>query len=290
MGVHVGVDGKVRSADVEYKIPSEAKFQVTTRPIHKLVLVVLVEEQTMSKKEVPEEEETHLGGREDPIESAEQAPEKKDGKGSKEQSPTAKGPKGSKMVGRKSPDIDEEETGRNGESPLDKGKVNKGQAAGKKDEEKNLSLEAAKELRKAAIVETPKEGNGKGEPGRIHLVMYQDVAHEMEDIGQAIQRGRGRSWKEKKQVGEDSATKGAQTQPRGVCIMRKQAVAWGLREMGSAWGRGARAGPALQKGGKKSSQCPTKAGTTWGRMRRTNKVGRDEGRTRKYYIKTVNNF
>ncbi len=42
-------------------------------------------------------------------------------------------------------------------------------------------------------------------------------------------------------------------------------------------GKGSEMGPALQKGGKISSQCPTKAGTTWGRMRRTNQVGQDEG-------------
>jgi hypothetical protein len=58
--------------------------------------------------------------------------------------------------------------------------------------------------------------------------------------------------------------------------MRKRAVAEGLREMGSARGRGARAGPALQKVGKISSQCPTKVGTAWVRTRRTNQVRRDE--------------
>jgi hypothetical protein len=77
---------------------------------------------------------------------------------------------------------------------------------------------------------------------------------------------------------------GAQTEARGVCLMRKWAVAWGLREMGSAWGRGARAGPALQKGGKISSQCPTKAGATWGRMRWTNQVGCDQGGNKTYCI------
>jgi hypothetical protein len=49
IGLHVGSDGKVRSADVEYKIPGESKFRVTTRPIHKLILVVPVEEQTMEE-------------------------------------------------------------------------------------------------------------------------------------------------------------------------------------------------------------------------------------------------
>jgi hypothetical protein len=48
--VHVGTDGRVRAADVEYKVPGKSKFRVTTRPIHMLVLVVL-EEQTMEEVE-----------------------------------------------------------------------------------------------------------------------------------------------------------------------------------------------------------------------------------------------
>jgi hypothetical protein len=43
--VHVSADGKVRAADVEYKLPGESVFRTTTRPIHKLVLVVPIEEQ-----------------------------------------------------------------------------------------------------------------------------------------------------------------------------------------------------------------------------------------------------
>ncbi len=34
--MHAETDGKVRSADIEYKIPVENKFRVSTRPIHKL--------------------------------------------------------------------------------------------------------------------------------------------------------------------------------------------------------------------------------------------------------------
>jgi hypothetical protein len=33
-------------------IPGESKFRITTRPIHKLALVVPVEEQTLKKPEV----------------------------------------------------------------------------------------------------------------------------------------------------------------------------------------------------------------------------------------------
>ncbi len=40
---------------------------------------------------------------------------------------------------------------------------------------------------------------------------------------------------------------------------------------------GVKEGPAPQEAGKISSQCPTKAGTTWARTRKTNQVGHDEG-------------
>ncbi len=43
--VHTSADGKVRAVDIEYKLPGELVFRTTTRPIHKLVLVVPVEEQ-----------------------------------------------------------------------------------------------------------------------------------------------------------------------------------------------------------------------------------------------------
>jgi hypothetical protein len=57
-----------------------------------------------------------------------------------------------------------------------------------------------------------------------------------------------------------------------VCPTWKRAVAWGLREMGSVWGKGVRAGPDRQKKGKINSQCPAKAGTTWERTRRNNQI------------------
>ncbi len=43
--VHVSTDGRVRAADIEYKLPEEASFRTTTGPIHKLVMVLPVEEQ-----------------------------------------------------------------------------------------------------------------------------------------------------------------------------------------------------------------------------------------------------
>ncbi len=45
--VNEGTDGIVRSADFEYKVPGENKFRISTRPIHKLVLKIPMEEQTM---------------------------------------------------------------------------------------------------------------------------------------------------------------------------------------------------------------------------------------------------
>ncbi len=46
--VHTSKDGKVRAADIEYKLPGESVFRTTTRPIHKLVLVVPAEEQVLA--------------------------------------------------------------------------------------------------------------------------------------------------------------------------------------------------------------------------------------------------
>ncbi len=46
--VHTSADGKVRAADIEYKLPRESVFRMTTGPIHKLVLIVPVEEQAVA--------------------------------------------------------------------------------------------------------------------------------------------------------------------------------------------------------------------------------------------------
>jgi hypothetical protein len=53
--VHTSTDGKVRAADVEYRLPGESAFRTTTRPIHTLVLVVPVEEQTLAGSREGEE-------------------------------------------------------------------------------------------------------------------------------------------------------------------------------------------------------------------------------------------
>ncbi len=59
--VHVSTDGRVRAADIEYKLPGESVFRTTTRPIHKLVLVVPIKEQITA--DVPVEERAIAGGR-----------------------------------------------------------------------------------------------------------------------------------------------------------------------------------------------------------------------------------
>jgi hypothetical protein len=58
--VHTSMDGKVRAADIEYKLPGESVFRTTTRPIHKLVLIVPIEEQ-VSVADQAEEEEAEPG-------------------------------------------------------------------------------------------------------------------------------------------------------------------------------------------------------------------------------------
>jgi hypothetical protein len=47
-----------------------------------------------------------------------------------------------------------------------------------------------------------------------------------------------------------------------LCLKLERGVAWALREMGSAWGRGVSEGPAPQEARDISSQCSTRAGTT----------------------------
>jgi hypothetical protein len=52
--VHTSSDGKVRAADIEYKLPGESVFRTTTRPIHKLVLIIPIEEQASVAGEAEE--------------------------------------------------------------------------------------------------------------------------------------------------------------------------------------------------------------------------------------------
>jgi hypothetical protein len=47
--VHVSTDGRVRAADIEYKLLGESVYMTTTRPIHKLVMILPVEEQMAAR-------------------------------------------------------------------------------------------------------------------------------------------------------------------------------------------------------------------------------------------------
>jgi hypothetical protein len=53
--VHISADRRVRAADIEYKLPGEASFRMTTRPFHKLVMVLPVEEQAVASEQGREE-------------------------------------------------------------------------------------------------------------------------------------------------------------------------------------------------------------------------------------------
>ncbi len=68
--VHTSTDGKVRAADIEYKLPGESVFRMTTRPIHKLVLIIPIEEQASAVGAVGEAKENKA------VPLAERAPER----------------------------------------------------------------------------------------------------------------------------------------------------------------------------------------------------------------------
>jgi hypothetical protein len=61
-----------------------------------------------------------------------------------------------------------------------------------------------------------------------------------------------------------------------LCPTWERGIAWCLREMGSAWGRGVREGPAPHEAREISSQCSTRAETKWRRTRRNGQVRRDK--------------
>jgi hypothetical protein len=53
--VHASRDGQVRAADIKYKLPGETVFRTTTRPVHKLVLIIPIEEQAAAGAPVKEQ-------------------------------------------------------------------------------------------------------------------------------------------------------------------------------------------------------------------------------------------
>jgi hypothetical protein len=55
--VYAGLEDRVCSADVDYKVTGESKFRTTTRLIHKLVLIIPVDEQTLEAAECNDDKE-----------------------------------------------------------------------------------------------------------------------------------------------------------------------------------------------------------------------------------------
>jgi hypothetical protein len=75
-----------------------------------------------------------------------------------------------------------------------------------------------------------------------------------------------------------------------LCPTWERGIAWDLREMGSAWGRGVREGLSPQKARKISSQRSVREEATWRRKRKEGQVGRDEegpARTEKNIVTSV---
>ncbi len=98
--MHVSTDGRVRSSDIEYKLPGETVHRTTTRPIHKLVMVVPVEEQTaaseLGKGEATRPEEPKSLPVEKP--KAVEAEERPQARGSHEDDPQQKKGVGKKLT------------------------------------------------------------------------------------------------------------------------------------------------------------------------------------------------
>jgi hypothetical protein len=61
-----------------------------------------------------------------------------------------------------------------------------------------------------------------------------------------------------------------------MCLTWKWGVAWDLREMGSAQGKGVREGQSPQAGREISIQLPARKEATWSRKRKEGQVRRDE--------------
>ncbi len=61
-----------------------------------------------------------------------------------------------------------------------------------------------------------------------------------------------------------------------MCPPYEWGVAWDLREMGSAQGKGVREGQAPQAGREISSQLPARKEATWSRKRQEGQVRRDK--------------
>ncbi len=61
-----------------------------------------------------------------------------------------------------------------------------------------------------------------------------------------------------------------------LCLTQEYGIAWDLREMGSAQGKGVREGQAPQTRSEISSQFPARKEATWSRRKKERRVRRDE--------------
>jgi hypothetical protein len=111
--VHISADGRVRAADIEYKLPGESAFRTTTQPIHKLVLVVPVEEQALAGGQ--EEEEVARAEQPAPLAVGGPEPPQQGEVGASEAAPLATGEPG--LPQREEVRATETEGGPPGEAP-----------------------------------------------------------------------------------------------------------------------------------------------------------------------------
>jgi hypothetical protein len=93
-----------------------------------------------------------------------------------------------------------------GESPLSGAKADAGQATGEKneemDKEPDLSPEAIRKPEETGKVRSDqskdeREKVDEANSSKVPLIVYQDAAYEIRDVGQAAQNGRGRPRKVK---------------------------------------------------------------------------------------------
>jgi hypothetical protein len=172
------LDGKVKAADIEYKVPGESKFRSTTRPIHKLVLVVPVEEQTMEETEK--------------LEGQERDGDKPEGDRNLAQGLGVKAGDGEESGGQAHEGEGWKENKGDPREPGDK--------EGVRDSEQFTEVKAnnatCTEAQEKRAAEGEEEGVPPAKPSKVPNISYQDGAETMMDVGQAARKGRGRPRKE----------------------------------------------------------------------------------------------
>ncbi len=235
---------------MEYKVPGESKFCVTTRPIHKLVLVVPVEEQTMEEPEDSEDDgegETYRQGGQDGGDA-----EKERGReGLTSGDPPVEGPSLASLS--------------SGETEVN---VSKEERAREACEKEGDPKEQGKDVTEPAGSYSMSRGSLK--------VTYQYDVEEMKDMNQVPKRGKGRPQKANAAAAGDHLEASSPSPGKGSVPYKGKGVAWDLREMGSAQGKGAREGRAPQTGSEISSLAPARKEATWSRRKKERRTRRDD--------------